>query len=78
MTLAFFVSILVLSFARLFTLEVERIWMFLVPFVLVAAAREIVTVGSPKPPRLALRVGVVMLVLFLQTWITEIVLYTWW
>ena len=40
--LAFSVSLALIAFSTLFTLEVERIWLFMVPFVAIAAARQVV------------------------------------
>jgi hypothetical protein len=39
---AYSVSLVLIAFSTLFTLEVERIWLFMVPFVAVAAARHVV------------------------------------
>jgi hypothetical protein len=39
---AYSVSLVLIAFSTLFTLEVERIWLFMVPFVAVATARHVV------------------------------------
>jgi hypothetical protein len=39
---AYSVSLVLIAFSTLFTLEVERIWLFMVPFVAIAAARHVV------------------------------------
>jgi hypothetical protein len=38
---AYSLSLLLIAFSTLFTLEVERIWLFMVPFVAIAAARQV-------------------------------------
>jgi hypothetical protein len=78
LTLAFALALIAFSFARMFSLETERIWIFMTPLILIPAANEVMQIRSSKPLRVTLRVSTVMLLLFAQTWLTEILLYTWW
>jgi 4-amino-4-deoxy-L-arabinose transferase-like glycosyltransferase len=39
---AFSIALVLIAFSTLFTLEVERIWLFMTPFVAIAAARHVV------------------------------------
>jgi hypothetical protein len=43
---AYSVSLVVIAFSALFTLEVERIWLFMVPFVAIAAARHVIDLAK--------------------------------
>jgi hypothetical protein len=63
-----------LAFSTLFTLEVERIWLFLAPYLLIPAAVQLARSG-PTRPRLAYHM---MGLTFLQTWVTELLLFTYW
>ena len=62
--------------STLFTLETERVWLFLFPLLAVAAARPIASVRSPSLGAAA--VAAAMGLLYLQAWAAEVVAYTWW
>ncbi len=66
-------TLLVISFARLFTWETERVWLMLAPLVVLCAAH---CAGS-RPGR-GSRIEWAMLVLFTQTWLTQAALWTMW
>jgi signal transduction histidine kinase len=75
--LAMFIAIVTISFSRLFTLETERIWIFLMPLLIAAAANQLVRL-SRSHCRLAIRVAIVLVLLMAQTWVCQLVLNTWW
>jgi hypothetical protein len=68
-------TMLVLAFSTLFTLEIERVWMWLIPFVLVAASigisRRFATGGL-------IALAIAMLLQFAQTWVMQRHLYLYW
>jgi asparagine N-glycosylation enzyme membrane subunit Stt3 len=74
--MAFIATLLTLNFASLFTLEVERIWIFMIPIIAVAAGRQLQELceraGSLRP---ALGVGIPLAG---QTLLFETYLYTYW
>lgn len=69
-------TVVVLSFSTLFTRELERIWMFLTPLLLMGAARNLDRL-TPQSARKCCTV-VTMILLFLQAWLTQLLLYTLW
>ena len=71
--IAFAATLLLFSFAGVFTRETERIWIFLSPLALVAAAE--VFERSTRPASL---VRWSMLALFVQTWLMQTFLNTLW
>ena len=73
--LVFLPALLVISFGRMFTFEVERIWLFLVPFIVIAAAKNIVRDDGRVKWSL---LGTAMVLLFAQAWMTEWLFYTYW
>jgi hypothetical protein len=72
--LAALITIVVLSFAGLFTHETERIWLFFIPLPLMAAAKVIQEEGFNSSRLLEWAMGA----LFLQTWLCQVFLYTMW
>jgi hypothetical protein len=70
------ISIIILSFSTLFTLEVERIWMFLSPLLVIIAARHVNSIEDQTQKFRFLYLA--MSVLFLQTWGMELLFYTYW
>jgi hypothetical protein len=67
-------SVLIFSFAGLFTHETERIWLFFVPVGLLAAASWIGRAGSMERPSLDWTMGLT----FMQTWLMQLLLFTIW
>jgi hypothetical protein len=67
-------SVLIFSFARLFTHETERIWLFFVPIGLLAAALWIGRAGSMERRLLEWT----MALTFMQTWLMQLLLFTIW
>jgi len=72
--LAGMASVLIFSFARLFTHETERIWLFFVPVGLLAAASWIARAGSMERRLLEWA----MALTFMQTWLMQLLLFTIW
>jgi hypothetical protein len=70
------VTVIVMSFSTLFTRELERVWMFLTPMLLMGAAGNLDEV-TPQSARKGWMVAT-MVLLFLQTWFTQLLLYTLW
>jgi hypothetical protein len=70
------ITIVVLSFSTLFTRELERVWMFLTPLLLIGAAGELEQ-GEPQVLRKRWTLATLVL-LFAQTWLTQLLLYTIW
>jgi hypothetical protein len=68
-------TLMLLSFSTLFTRELERVWMFLTPLLLVSAAWELDRLS--KKLRRRWIVGT-MVLLFVQTWVTQVMLNTIW
>ena len=68
------ICVLVMSFARLFTHETERIWLFFIPPALVGAALWILR-NSRKSQRLR---EWAMGLMFAQTWLFQLLLFTLW
>ncbi len=68
------ICVLVFSFATLFTHETERIWLFFIPPALIAAASWIARTrgGSQRLLEWAMRL------LFVQTWVFQLLLFTIW
>lgn len=71
---SFTVAIVVLAALPLYTMEVERIWIFLVPFVALAAASYL----GRSDATLKAQARVVMFALAAQTLVTEALLTTYW
>jgi hypothetical protein len=69
-----FICVLVFSFARLFTHETERIWLFLIPPALLGAAAWIVR-NDGRSQRLR---EWAMGLMFVQTWLFQLLLLTLW
>jgi uncharacterized protein YjeT (DUF2065 family) len=70
------VVVIVLAFAKIFTGETERTWLFLVPLAIPAAARYLDRHQNANPRSNAW--CAVLILLFTQTLATEILLYTFW
>ncbi len=66
--------VLVMSFARLFTHETERIWLFFVPPALLGAASWIVRFGGKSERLREWAMGL----MFAQTWLFQLLLFTLW
>ena len=75
-TAAYVIALLVIDFATLFTLEVERIWLFMVPFIIIPAAKNLKAYMELK--RSVNIFYWVTGLLCLQILIFEIKLYTYW
>jgi hypothetical protein len=75
--MAMFVAIVVISFSRLFTLETERIWIFLMPLLIAPAANQLLRI-SRSHLTLVIQTAGVLLMLIAQTWVCQLVLNTWW
>jgi uncharacterized protein YjeT (DUF2065 family) len=67
---------IVLAFASIFCGETERVWMFLMPLPILAAARQLDRYQNANPRSTAW--CAVLILLFTQTLGTEILLYTFW
>jgi len=67
-----FVTLLGISFSTLFTLEVERIWIFMVPFIVIPAAKHL------YEQHRSWEFYVVASLLCIQILLSEILLYTYW
>jgi hypothetical protein len=70
------ISVVILSFSTLFTRELERVWMFLTPLLLMGAAENLDRLTSQSIRKHWL--VATMILLFLQTWLTQLLLYTLW
>jgi hypothetical protein len=73
-TLGASATVLLLALLGLYQWETERIWLFLVPLVCLPAARYLHDVGKSAPRR----VIAVLMVLWLQTLSSELLLNTYW
>jgi hypothetical protein len=74
--LSFLPALILISFSNLFTFEVERIWLFLTPFVIVAAAANVISHWTGRIRWVVLSAA--LLLLFTQTFLTQLVFYTYW
>jgi hypothetical protein len=72
--LALVISVLIFSFAGLFTRETERIWLFFMPPALIAAATWIARRDDSEQKLLEWA----MCLSFVQTWLFQLLLYTIW
>lgn len=70
--LAYFLTLLGISFSTLFTLEVERIWIFMVPFIAIPAAKHL------YEKHRSWEFYAVASLLCIQILLSEIFLYTYW
>lgn len=70
--LSSFLTLILISFSTLFTLEVERIWIFMVPFIVIPVAKHLYE-GHHR-----WEFYVVALLLCVQLLLSEIFLYTYW
>jgi hypothetical protein len=70
--IALVISVLFFSFARLFTHETERVWLFFVPLALIAAASWIARRGDGR------LLEWTMCLSFVQTWLFQLLLFTIW
>jgi hypothetical protein len=68
------VCVLVFSFARLFTHETERVWLFFIPPALIAAASRIARAGGASQRLFEWAMGL----MFVQTWLFQLLLFTIW
>jgi hypothetical protein len=69
------VTVVLLSFSTLFSRELERVWMFLTPLLLIGAAAALDRLPEPRRTRW---VVASMALLFVQTACTQVFLYTMW
>ena len=67
--LAYFIGLIFIAFSTLFTLETERIWLFMVPFIAIPAAKQLVSLQRKT-------VYGVLCFLFFQTMIFEVFMWT--
>jgi hypothetical protein len=72
--LAGVIAIVGFSFAKLFTRETERIWLFFAPVAILAAAGWIVRSDTNERRVLNWTMGL----LFAQTWVFQLMLFTIW
>jgi hypothetical protein len=70
------ITVLILSFSTLFTRELERVWMFLTPMLLIGAAATLDRLETPQLRRKWIYASLVLL--FAQTWLTQLLLNTVW
>jgi len=70
------ITLVVLSFSTLFTRELERVWMFLTPILLIGAADALARIESAPLRRRWIIAAMVLL--FAQTWLTQLTLNTIW
>ncbi len=68
------ICVLVFSFVRLFTHETERIWLFFIPPALLGAAAWIVSTGGQSQRLREWAMGL----MFMQTWLFQLLLLTLW
>jgi hypothetical protein len=73
---AFALAILLLAFAAIFAMETERVWLFLMPFPILAAARQMERHQREHSRSNAW--SIVLILLFGQTFATQLILYTYW
>jgi hypothetical protein len=76
LNLSFLLALSVLAIAPLYTLEVERIWVFMVPFVAIAATRPLSNSGPADQP--GPEIGLIFCLLSIQVAATEALLNTTW
>jgi hypothetical protein len=75
-SVALAITILLLGFSTLFTRELERVWMFLTPMLLIGAADEL---DQLMPSLRRWRwIVTTMILLLAQTWLSQLLLYTLW
>jgi hypothetical protein len=74
---AWTLTVVIASFSTLFTLEVERVWLFLIPPALSIAAGELVR-ASRSWRELAGPTAAALVLLLAETLVLEARLYTWW
>jgi len=72
--IALVISVLIFSFARLFTHETERVWLFFIPPALIAAASRIARRDDDKARLLEWT----MCLSFAQAWLFQLLLFTIW
>jgi hypothetical protein len=70
------ITVLILSFSTLFTRELERVWMFLTPLLLMGAALNLNALMAESSRKFWTIAA--MILLFLQVWFTQLLLYTLW
>lgn len=66
---SYWIALVAIAFSTLFTLEVERVWLFLLPLFVLTAARGIMRLPSGRPRSIA--VATAVLALYAQTFIIE-------
>ena len=71
LALSFLLAMIVISFSTLFTLETDRIWIFLLPILACICAGWL----AQKKPIVA---AIVIALTFAQAWLMEALLYTYW
>jgi hypothetical protein len=74
--LGFALAIILLAFSTIFCMETERLWMFLIPFPILAAAKQLDRYQGKH--RQSKAWSIVLLLLFGQTFATQLFLYTHW
>jgi hypothetical protein len=76
MTIALSAAVLLLAFATIFCVETERVWLFLAPLPILAAARHLDRLQSANPQAMAW--CVVLTLLFSQTLVIQSVVHIPW
>jgi len=76
LSLSFLIALAILAAAPLYTLEVERIWLFMVPLVVISASRALGRFGPADRP--GPEIGLAVCLLSVQVVAMEVVLNTIW
>jgi hypothetical protein len=73
--MAFFLSLIIITFSTLYTLETERIWLFMAPLMVIPAARQLLVMRQQGSISVY---AVCLILLCLQLVLSEALLYTYW
>ena len=69
---SYLVTLVIITFSTLYTMEVERIWIFMAPFIVIPAAKYLHSRNNISDLRWIISLMVLQLLLF------EVMLYTYW
>ena len=69
---SYLVTLVIITFSTLYTMEVERIWIFMAPFIVIPAAKYLHSRSNISDLRWIISLMVLQLLLF------EVMLYTYW
>ena len=69
---SYLVTLIIIAFSTLYTMEVERIWIFMAPFIVIPAAKYLHQRNNLSDLRWVISLTVLQLLLF------EVILYTYW